>query len=124
MRALLTRSGAKLLTMRLRYILLLLPMQAACTSIESPSSATDLRPTIDGGRGSEFGNYPAVPAGEIVGPEGTPCQVFAWDRPLSDGRILRVRSASCAFAGRPGGLIAIELDKQIISMSRTNLRAE
>ncbi len=110
--------------MRLRYVLLLLPMPAACTTMEPQPLATDLSPTIDGGRGSEFGNYPAVPAGEIAGPEGTPCQVFVWDRPLSDGRVLRVRSASCAFAGRPGGLIAIELDKQVISMAGSNLQPE
>ena len=110
--------------MRSRYILLLLPMLTDCTTTEPLKSTTALRPTIEGGRGSEFGNYGTVPAGEIIGPEGTPCQAFAWDRPLSDGRVLRLRSASCAFAGRPGGLIAIELDNQIIPMSESYLRSE
>jgi hypothetical protein len=32
-----------------------------------------------------------------------------------------MRSASCAFAARPGGLVAIELDRQVIPRSESTL---
>jgi len=92
----------------------------AVASCATPTSAP-LPPTIGGGLGSAQGNYPSVELGQIVGPEGTPCPVFVWDRPLSDGRVLRLRSASCAFAARPGGLIAIELDRRIVPRNESTL---
>jgi len=104
--------------------ILLVPAVAGCTAPPSPPPHPMLPATIDDGRGSALGNYGSVPAGTILGPEGTPCQVFVWDRPLSDGRVLRQRSASCAFAGRPGGLIAIELDRAIIPFAESTLATD
>jgi hypothetical protein len=114
--------------MQLQYLiffpLMLAGLLTGCAKPVSSGLPVGLPPTIDGGRGSENGNYLSMPAGEIIGPEGTPCRVFVWDRPLSDGRVLRQRSASCAFAARPGGLIAIELDRQIVPISESDLRFE
>jgi hypothetical protein len=104
---------------------LLVPAVAGCTAAPRQSPPHPVLPTtIENGLGSALGNYGSVQAGTIIGPEGTPCPVFVWDRPLSDGRVLRLRSASCAFAGRPGGLIAIELDRTIIPFAESTLAAE
>ena len=94
----------------------------AAASCAAPTSAPPLPPTIGGGLGSAQGNYPSVELGQIFGPEGKPCPVFVWGRPLSDGRVLRLRSASCAFAAHPGGLIAIELSSQIVPWNESMLR--
>lgn len=103
---------------------LLAPTLAGCSDAPSAPAHRGPPATIGDGRGSALGNYPSMPAGTIVGPEGSPCPVFVWDRPLSDGRVLRLRSASCAFAARPGGLIAIELDREIIPFADSVLDAE
>lgn len=112
--------------MRLWYLpVLLVPAVAGCTAAPPPPAPHAVLPTtIGNGLGSALGNYGSVPAGTVVGPEGTPCPAFVWDRPLSDGRVLRLRSASCAFAGRPGGLIAIELDRAIIPFAESTLATD
>jgi hypothetical protein len=70
-----------------------------------------LPPEIGGGRGSEFGNYTAVPVGETV-IKGARCVLFDWDRPLPDGYVIRLRSASCY---RPDGIAnAVELERHIV----------
>jgi hypothetical protein len=75
--------------------------------------------TVDGGRGSEDGNYGMQPSGETVELNGQTCTVWLWDRPLSDKQVLRVRSASCPAPGRPDGMVATELDRKVIPMAQS-----
>jgi len=77
--------------------------------------------TIGRGLGSEFGNYPALTAGETAGPSGEACTVFDWDRPLSQTLALRLRSASC---GQPGQMVSTELSRTVIPLSSSPLQTE
>jgi hypothetical protein len=73
-----------------------------------------LPPEVGGGRGSEFGNYAAVAAGETT-IKGARCVLFDWDRPLPDGNVIRLRSASCY---RPDGIAnAVELERHLVRLS-------
>ena len=81
-------------------------------------------PSVGGGIGSQFGNYGATVAGEMVDKNGRRCVVFNWDRPLSQNSVLRVRSASCESEERPGWMVGVELERKIIPLSESNLVSE
>jgi hypothetical protein len=86
--------------------------------------ATTLPPSVGNGAGSQYGNYAAQLDGVMYGPEGERCFVFNWDRPLADGRVIRLRSASCETKERPGRLVARELSRTVIPLSESNLKDE
>ena len=77
--------------------------------------------SVEQGLGSEHGNYAALADGEMRGPAGERCVVFNWDRPLSNGLVVRLRSASCESKERPGRMVAIELSRTIIPLAQSNL---
>jgi hypothetical protein len=90
-----------------------------------PEVKTDTPPpTVEGGLGSEHGNYAAVQGADMTNAEGDHCTVWNWDRPLSPGFVVRVRSASCPSHERPGRMVAVELDRTIIPLSASNLAAQ
>ncbi|HVJ36085.1 MAG TPA: hypothetical protein VND94_23470 [Terriglobia bacterium] len=95
----------------------------AATGRISPAALppATLPPSVGNGTGSQYGNYAAQAAGEMRGPAGERCVVFNWDRPLTQGFVLRLRSASCESAERPGWMIARELSRSVIPMSQSYL---
>jgi hypothetical protein len=76
---------------------------------------------VDGGSGSEYGNYGMVPTGETVVIGGAPCTVWEWDRPISAKRVLRERSASCPAPDNSGRMVATGLERRIVPMSESHL---
>lgn len=59
--------------------------------------------TFGEGRGSGGGNWISAATGATrPGPQGQPCDIYVWDRPIAGGRALRLMSASCPVPGRPG----------------------
>jgi len=80
--------------------------------------------SVEHGLGSEHGNYAAQADGEMRGPAGERCVVFNWDRPLSNGMVVRLRSASCESKDHPGRMVATELSRTIIPMAESNLADE
>ncbi len=78
--------------------------------------------TVDGGLGSQVGNYALVEDGEFTNSFGQRCQIYAWDRPLNENQVLRVRSASCPGGYRPGSMMGTEIDRRIIPMASSHLR--
>ena len=77
--------------------------------------------SIGNGVGSQYGNYAAQAAGEMRGPSGERCVIFNWDRPLTKDLAVRLRSASCHSKERPGRMVATELSRTIIPISKSNL---
>lgn len=79
---------------------------------------------VGNGLGSEFGNYPARPDGVAIGADGEKCTLFDWDRPLGRDLALRLRSASCEAAGRPGTMVSTELSRAVIPLTASPLRTD
>ena len=97
----------------------------AVTACAHPDVKPDLLPpTVDGGLGSQFGNYAAVQAEDMTNTEGERCAVWNWDRPISGGQVVRIRSASCPSHERPGRMVAVELDRTIIPLAASSLAGE
>jgi hypothetical protein len=94
---------------------------ASCAS--SPP-APDIPMSVGNGAGSQYGNYAAQLEGEMRGPSGERCVVFNWDRPLTKDLALRLRSASCESAERPGWMVSREISRTIIPIAQSNLRGE
>ncbi len=90
----------------------------ACASTPPPAPPPL---SVEHGLGSEHGNYAARADGEMRGPEGERCVVFNWDRPLSNGLVVRLRSASCESKEHPGRMVATELSRTIVPMAESNL---
>lgn len=80
--------------------------------------------SVGNGAGSQYGNYAAQLEGEMRGPSGERCVVFNWDRPLTKDLALRLRSASCESAERPGWMVSREISRTIIPIAQSNLRGE
>jgi hypothetical protein len=95
---------------------------SGCASRPGPASAPGLPPTVEGGLGSQYGNYAAQIAGEIRGPTGERCVIYDWDRPFSNEMALRLRSASCESPERPGWMVARELSRTLIPIAESNLK--
>ncbi|HVJ53966.1 MAG TPA: hypothetical protein VM689_15970 [Aliidongia sp.] len=94
---------------------------AASSCSTGVTNSPGLPAEVGGGRGSQFGNYATVVAGEtVIG--GERCILYNWDRPLPDGRVLRYRSASCFLPN--GRARAIGLDSSIVPMTESELRFE
>ena len=76
---------------------------------------------IEGGAGSEHGNFLSYQDTETIGPGGAHCVIYVWDRPLTAQTALRLRSQSCEEPGRPGLYIANELERVVIPITSSTL---
>jgi hypothetical protein len=114
------RAATMRATIAIRSVLPVLAtaLLAACGSTPEAPFA------VDGGSGSEYGNYGMVPTGETVIIAGAACTVWEWDRPLSATRVLRERSASCPARDNSGRMVATGLDRRIVPMSESHLAAD
>ncbi len=92
---------------------------ASCASPRP--AASRLPPTIGNGLGSQYGNYAAEPDGEFVGEHGERCVAFNWDRPIGNGLAIRIRSASCDSAERPGWMVCHDISRTVIPIAESNL---
>lgn len=79
---------------------------------------------VQGGAGSEHGNFVSVPDIETTGPGGVHCVIYVWDRPLTPQTVLRLRSQSCQDPRNPNFYIATELERLVIPMTSSTLFAE
>ena len=98
-------------------------MLCACSAPQTVSTP-NLPLGVENGAGSQFGNYGAQIDGEMQGPSGERCIVFNWDRPFNQDYAIRLKSASCAFKDRPGGMICREISRTLIPISESNLKDE
>ena len=80
-----------------------------------------LPPSIGNGHGSQYGNYAAEPDGEFTGEHGERCVAFNWDRPIGGGLAIRIRSASCDSAERPGWMTCHDISRTVIPIAESNL---
>jgi hypothetical protein len=108
--------------MRLLVACCILSTLAACSSGEQPAPTATLPPSVGNGTGSQYGNYAARADGEMRGPSGERCVIFNWDRPLSKGLAVRLRSASCDSLERPGWMVSREISRTVIPISESNLK--
>jgi hypothetical protein len=79
---------------------------------------------VQGGAGSEHGNFVSVPEIETTGPGGVRCIIYVWDRPLTAQTALRLRSQSCQDPRNPNFYIATELERIVIPMTSSTLFSE
>lgn len=90
----------------------------AQTPAPAPPPAPPAQPTsVDNGLGSQFGNYENYETGGTYQSPSGPCPLYAWDRPISGGRIIRYLSAACPTPqpGRPDAARIIDLGRQVLS---------
>jgi hypothetical protein len=92
---------------------------SACGS--NPQTVPSLPPAVGNGHGSQYGNYAAQADGEFKGEHGERCVAFNWDRPIGDGKAIRIRSASCESAERPGFMICHDISRTVIPIAESNL---
>jgi len=92
---------------------------AGCTA--KPPAGPVLPPSVGNGHGSQYGNYAAEPDGEFVGDHGERCVAFNWDRPIGNGLAIRIRSASCDSAERPGWMVCHDISRTVIPIAESNL---
>jgi hypothetical protein len=90
----------------------------------SSSPVADPPLSVGNGVGSQYGNYSAQMDGETVGSSGERCVIFNWDRPLTKGLAIRLRSASCESKERPGWMVCTEISRTVIPISESNLKDE
>lgn len=97
----------------------------SCAGTSAPPTAAP--PTappvfyVEGGKGSERGNFASYPDSETTGPSGVHCVIYVWDRPLTDKTALRLRSQSCEQPDHPGLYIANELERTVIPLTSSTL---
>jgi hypothetical protein len=90
----------------------------------APHAVPFLPSTVGNGHGSQYGNYAAQEDGEFKGERGERCVAFNWDRPIGDGKVLRIRSASCDSEERPGWMVCHDISRTIIPIAESNLATE
>lgn len=105
----------------LTVVLLLLLAGGALTGCASHQGPPAPPLTVDGGHGSEYGNYGMTESNQTVMRNGETCVVWLWDRPVSATQALRVRSASCPSPEKSGGMVATELDRTLIPLSQSRI---
>jgi len=76
---------------------------------------------VDGGAGSEHGNFLSHQDTETTGPGGVRCVIYVWDRPLTEKTALRLRSESCEDPKHPGLYFANELERVVIPITSSTL---
>ncbi len=79
---------------------------------------------VGSGVGSEHGNYASHPDGEMIGPTGTRCITYVWDRPVNADYALRLRSASCEPADHSWAWVAYELERKLIPLANSEVDKE
>ena len=98
---------------------------ASCSSHPTPPPPppTTVPPPfyVEGGAGSERGNFLSVQDGEKTGPGGVHCVIYVWDRPLTEKTALRLRSESCEDPKHPGLYFANELERVVIPVTSSTL---
>ncbi len=89
----------------------------ACAQTPAPPTAPTQPTSIDNGLGSQFGNYENYETGGTHQSPSGPCPIYAWDRPISGGRVIRYLSAACPAPqpGRPDAVRIIDLGRQVIT---------
>ena len=90
----------------------------------SSTPTANLPMSVGNGLGSQYGNHAAQMDGEMRGPSGERCVIFNWDRPLTKGLAIRLRSASCESKERPGWMVCTEISRTVIPISESNLKDE
>lgn len=83
----------------------------------APQVSQTLPIYVNGGKGSQFGNYAAKIDGEMIDKNGGRCVVFNWDRPLTNDLAIRLRSASCPSPENPGFMTCMELERTVIPIT-------
>lgn len=99
-------------------------ISSSCTATRQAPPAVTLPLNVGNGVGSQNGTYAAQSDGEMLGSSGERCIIYNWDRPLAPGLALRLRSASCASAERPGQFVAREISRTVIPIAESNLQDE
>lgn len=104
----------------MRYLVLigLVLALTACAQTPAPIASPPSQPTsINNGLGSQFGNYENYETGGSYQSPTAPCPIYAWDRPISGGRVIRYLSAACPAPqpGRPDAVRIVDLGRQIIT---------
>lgn len=91
---------------------------SACAQTPAPPTAPTQPTSIDNGLGSQFGNYENYETGSAHQSPSGPCPIYAWDRPISAGRIIRYLSAACPApqSGRPDAVQIIDLGRVVLPM--------
>lgn len=105
----------------------LLLLGACGSAPPAPPPAKALPPlplTVGGGKGSQRGNYPTFVTGDIHDSPDGPCAIYAWDRMLSSGQVVRYLSAACPYPGRPGYFRMVELGRSLLPPGESPLTAE
>lgn len=87
--------------------------------IPQASVSQPLPLSVNGGTGSQFGNYAARIDGEMIDKHGARCVVFVWDRPLTRDLAIRLRSASCPMPENPEFMTCIELERTVIPITES-----
>lgn len=103
----------------MRYLSLIGLVLAVTACAQTPPPSPPSQPTsINNGLGSQFGNYENYETGgSYQGPTG-PCPIYAWDRPISGGQLIRYLSAACPAPqpGRPDAVRIVDLGRQVITL--------
>lgn len=98
---------------------------ASCTGSHAPPAPPPPSPPppfyVQGGAGSEHGNFASRPDTETTGPGGVHCVIYVWDRPLTAQTALRLRSQSCQDPKNPEMFIANELERVVIPLGSSTL---
>ena len=106
----------------MRLVIACFSASIALGGCASSPPAPGLPMSVGNGVGSQYGNYAAQSDGEMLRPSGERCVVFNWDRPLTKDLVLRLRSASCDSAERPGWMVSREISRTVIPIAESNLR--
>jgi hypothetical protein len=95
-----------------------------CASLPTrkPAAANGLPLDVDGGVGSQFGNYEMIQAGETHDAAGNRCVTFNWDRPLNRDFAIRYTSESCEAKEHPVWMNATSFVRAVIPISESNLK--
>lgn len=98
----------------------------SCASHPTPPPAPPSAPIpapfyVEGGAGSQHGNFVSRQESETTGPGGVPCVTYVWDRPLTETTALRLRSQSCEKPAGSGLYVATELERIVIPMTSSTL---
>ncbi|MBP7340559.1 hypothetical protein [Niveispirillum sp.] len=110
--------------MRFLPLFALLLLAACAQTVPAPVPVAPSQPTyLGGGQGSQNGNYETRETGEQFQAGPDVCPIYAWDRPISGGRIIRYLSAACPAPqpGRPDAVRMIDLGRHVLPASDSTL---